>query len=307
MTRKAHVALRFPPLDLSLIAPRLRQSHSEYMQLSGGCSPQGYLFSAHVFNPSIHEIAGILESLKTAEPLAGSVSDIGGGLVVKHGKRTSVTEALAMDFVRRCTSIPVPIVRMCFRHCDETFIVMDRIKGQPLDSIALGMTSHDLRQVSACLASYVRELRALDAGLPVAMGSWPCGPYDNILFEPSPLQEFTSAEEFHAYWIWRLGVRTNLSTIPATLCSTGLSFEVVLTHGDWAARNVMVHGLDITGIVDWELFGWYPDFWELMMASRGSCDDKWLLELDAAMGPEKEISINYRSVLNDVFFRPWVE
>jgi len=46
--------------------------------------------------------------------------------------------------------------------------------------------------------------------------------------------------------------------------------------------------------------------WELM-ASRGSCDDKWLLELDAAMGPEKEISINYRSVLNDVFFRPWVE
>lgn len=307
VTSKDHVALRFPPLILSLDAPRLCQSDSEYMSFARGRSPQDYLFSAHTFNPPDHEIAGILESLKTAEHLEGPVYDIGGGLVVKRSKRASVTEALAMDFVRRCTSIPVPIVRMCFRHCDQTYIVMDRVKGQTLKSIALDMTSQDLRQVATRLAGYVRELRALDAGLTVAMGSWPCGPYDNLLFQPSPLQEFTLAEQFHEYWIWRLGMRTNLKSIPATLCSTGLSHEVVLTHGDLAAWNIMVQGSDITGILDWELFGWYPDFWELMMASRGSCNDRWQLELEAALGQESEISMNYRSVLGDIFFRQWAE
>jgi hypothetical protein len=69
----------------------------------------------------------------------------------------------------------------------------------------------------------------------------------------------------------------------------------------------MVQGSDITGILDWELFGWYPDFWELMMASRGSCNDRWQLELEAALGQESEISMNYRSVLGDIFFRQWAE
>jgi len=43
MTSKVHVALRF----------RLWQSYSENMRLSGDHSPQDYLFSVHVFNPSI--------------------------------------------------------------------------------------------------------------------------------------------------------------------------------------------------------------------------------------------------------------
>jgi hypothetical protein len=63
--------------------------------------------------------------------------------------------------------------------------VMDRIEGQSLDSVP-SMTSHDLRQVASRLAGYIRELRALNTGLTVTMGSWPCGPYDNLLFEPAP-------------------------------------------------------------------------------------------------------------------------
>jgi hypothetical protein len=52
MMSKAHVALRFPPLNLSLItpacgSPTLKTCHS------GDRSPQDYLFSVHVFNPSI--------------------------------------------------------------------------------------------------------------------------------------------------------------------------------------------------------------------------------------------------------------
>jgi hypothetical protein len=46
--------------------------------------------------------------------------------------------------------------------------------------------------------------------------------------------------------------------------------------------NVMVQRLNITGILDWEVFRWYPGFGELMVASHDSCDDRWQLELEAA-------------------------
>ena len=37
----------------------------------------------------------------------------------------------------------------------------------------------------------------------------------------------------------------------------------VFTHGDIAPRNIMVDETHrITGILDWETAGWYPDYWE---------------------------------------------
>lgn len=42
---------------------------------------------------------------------------------------------------------------------------------------------------------------------------------------------------------------------------------VVFTHGDLAPRNIMVSDdASITGIVDWEDAGWYPEHWELVKA-----------------------------------------
>jgi hypothetical protein len=63
------------------------------------------------------------------------VYDIGGDLIVKHGKRVSITKALAMDLVRRCTSIPIRRVRMCFRH----WVIST--SSRPINTVVLGITS----------------------------------------------------------------------------------------------------------------------------------------------------------------------
>ncbi|GAB1198429.1 hypothetical protein APSETT444_007748 [Aspergillus pseudonomiae] len=40
------------------------------------------------------------------------------------------------------------------------------------------------------------------------------------------------------------------------------SNQSVFTHGDIAARNIMVDDQNaVTGILDWEYAGWYPDYW----------------------------------------------
>lgn len=37
--------------------------------------------------------------------------------------------------------------------------------------------------------------------------------------------------------------------------------KTLLTHGDLLPRNILVEGSKITGILDWETAGYYPEFW----------------------------------------------
>jgi hypothetical protein len=42
--------------------------------------------------------------------------------------------------------------------------------------------------------------------------------------------------------------------------------KVCYTHGDLNTENIMVHGppgsLKVSAIIDWEMAGWYPEYWE---------------------------------------------
>jgi thiamine kinase-like enzyme len=42
--------------------------------------------------------------------------------------------------------------------------------------------------------------------------------------------------------------------------------HIVFTHGDLQLRNIMVKDGNVSGIIDWELSGWYPEYWEFSKA-----------------------------------------
>lgn len=44
--------------------------------------------------------------------------------------------------------------------------------------------------------------------------------------------------------------------------------RTVLTHGDLSSLNILAHGDDIVGIVDWATAGWYPSYWEYTTACQ---------------------------------------
>ncbi|CAG7561114.1 unnamed protein product [Fusarium equiseti] len=48
--------------------------------------------------------------------------------------------------------------------------------------------------------------------------------------------------------------------LPGITHSSG--HKIVFTHGDINMRNVMVHKGRISGIIDWENAGWFPNYWE---------------------------------------------
>lgn len=43
-------------------------------------------------------------------------------------------------------------------------------------------------------------------------------------------------------------------------------YKIMLTHNDIVARNVMVKGDNVCAIVDWELAGFFPEYWEYCSA-----------------------------------------
>lgn len=43
-------------------------------------------------------------------------------------------------------------------------------------------------------------------------------------------------------------------------------YAIVFTHGDFYPRNIMVKDGHVKAIIDWEMAGWYPEYWEFAKA-----------------------------------------
>lgn len=55
--------------------------------------------------------------------------------------------------------------------------------------------------------------------------------------------------------------------------------DIVLTHNDFAPRNILVQGSKVVAIVDWEFSGYYSEYWEYNKALwRPAWDSAWIKE-----------------------------
>lgn len=90
----------------------------------------------------------------------------------------------------------------------------------------------------------------------------------------TPYQPHDSLQEFNKnligavwdkVWGYRSGDETSLA------CANKLHespHRIVFTHGDLAHHNILVEDGHVTGFIDWEAAGWYPNYWEFTTAWR---------------------------------------
>ena len=53
------------------------------------------------------------------------------------------------------------------------------------------------------------------------------------------------------------------------------------THGDLSSLNILVRGVTVVAIVDWETAGWYPSYWEYTTAYNVNPQNEfWRDEVD---------------------------
>lgn len=79
-------------------------------------------------------------------------------------------------------------------------------------------------------------------------------------------------------WIWKRWLKSMRKKSPS---------RFVLTHGDLTPRNIMVEGSTVTGIIDWERGGFFPEYCEYAWAKKlcHSHEDWWFPILDELLQP----------------------
>lgn len=65
------------------------------------------------------------------------------------------------------------------------------------------------------------------------------------------------------------------------------------THGDLSSFNILVRDGKIAGLIDWEMSGWLPDYWEYTSAWHvNPYDEFWREEVDRFLEPHgKELEM----------------
>lgn len=202
--------------------------------------------------------------------------------VVKTGDCVRLAEAAAMRLVREQTTIPVPEVYNAY--IDDTTgharIVMQFIEGDCLVDV---WDKYDTEQKEVIL----RQLHDMFAQLRNIKGTF-IGSVDKSACE-DPLfdEDFGKYGPYDSEASFTQGIITALNnTLESgwtnTVCAMvgALSdHQIVLTHGDISPRNILVRDGKVVAILDWEMAGYYPEYWEYVKAFfRPAWESEWMKE-----------------------------
>ncbi len=177
-------------------------------------------------------------------------------------------EALAMDFVRKHTSIPVPRVLRTIQTEDaedELFYVMDFVDGQQLRHVWPTLSIWGKLRVAWTLRSYIRQLRRIDSTLSSVPGPLGDSPQTCIgfIFESKRHTSFPNMEALFAWFHENARMRRVRARLPPIKYDPFHDCRrMVMTHMDLNMRNILVGKDGRIWIIDWDWSGFYPDWFE---------------------------------------------
>jgi aminoglycoside phosphotransferase (APT) family kinase protein len=188
---------------------------------------------------------------------------------VKTGDCVRLAEANSMKFVREHTTIPVPKVYNVYKDQDtgHVRIVMEFIEGNRLEDMWDKFDVSQKKIVVEQLHDFFSQLRKIKGPFIGCIDGTACedqlftdelggyGPYDN---ESDFNKGIVTALKRSRQGPW--------VDVVCEMITSLKNHKIVLTHGDFAPRNILVQGTKVVAVLDWELSGYYPEYWEYVKA-----------------------------------------
>ena len=184
-----------------------------------------------------------------------------------------VPESTTLDFVFFHTTIPVPRVRRVLHTSGgDIATVMDHIPGQQLRFVWPSMSFLDKLKIVLTIRDYIRQLRAIrhprtSIPGPLAPGNVALNPRCQMMTGNMDLirPECSTYAELSEWW----NNRYELSVKMVPKIHVGVPREpfddkkpMVLTHCDLNMRNFIVGDDGRLYLIDWEMSGVYPEWFE---------------------------------------------
>lgn len=234
-----------------------------------------------------------LASRPNAKSLNWRVTLIEPGFILKTEKPEKILEEWESHRLALCrtTTLPIPPL-FAFQNSTKPFyIAMGEIRGVTLDSRLASLTTLELNHIASQLTSFLAELRAIkgDGGIGGVTGR----PLTSAFFDyMRPPRYFKNVGDFYAHIIecfhaqsckygqappddrkeaWE---KQFMAKLPAAVVQ-GRPRAVHFTHGDLGPTNILVDtsGSTITGIIDWGMAAWLPDYWEYVRMKQWGSQD----------------------------------
>ncbi|KAI0133663.1 hypothetical protein BJ170DRAFT_699589 [Xylariales sp. AK1849] len=177
-------------------------------------------------------------------------------------------EIEAMEYVRSRTAIPMPIIldKSINDNDDaESFILMKRIPGQQLqeawpklDENARIRTTHELH-------SYIRSCTAFDHLILAGLG-------------PALMGQHTIIGSTTCPHVGHLSLTfPDLTGSLNIVISRWTTMTLSSIHADLSGENILVDPVSgsVTGIIDWEMAGFWPQWWEYRKVLFGGRNRGW--------------------------------
>ncbi|THV44440.1 hypothetical protein BGAL_0642g00030 [Botrytis galanthina] len=200
------------------------------------------------------------------------------GMYLKYGPEVyadrHAAEFNALKVVRSQTSIPVPIPIDFLVSPTESLLVTSRVEGESAGLAIDECSDEEMHQMSQDLRSYVAELHTIeqskDSKYSITNASG--GPCLDYRIDSEVVGPFHNEKQFSE--------SLQLGILPGLMHRT--DHKMHFTHSDLNMRNILVKDGKISGIVDWENAGWYPEYWEYTKCHFGCrLDKRWLKMIDA--------------------------
>lgn len=210
-------------------------------------------------------------------------------IFIKHGRKYEIQrETDAIQFVRRHTSIPLPSIIESRKSEDDSWYTMQVIPGKSLSDAWTDMSEQARLKTRTELCGYIKELRAIQPPEPVYIGSCTSSSaYDHRLNNSLPCGPFSSESAFNDFLVSPVQ-RCPRQELVAFYCNQLKdTHQIVFTHADLCGDHIIVDPVTgkINGIIDWEMAGWWPEYWEYTKALYGSrCQQWWKLLVSEAVG-----------------------
>lgn len=212
------------------------------------------------------------------QPLAKRAYKVSDSVYIKRGTSLEVQrEVDAIEFVQRHTSIPLPSV-IDFRHESDSWFSMKLLPGSPLTDAWTGMSEGARKRTRQELHDFLYELRAIPPPKRVYIGSCTGGPaFDHRLNNGLPCGPFASESDFNDFLVAPVARCPRKELVAYYRQRLADNHEIVFTHADLCGDHILVEPAtgQITGIIDWEMAGWWPAYWEYTKSLFGNKYEPW--------------------------------
>ncbi|KAH7317052.1 kinase-like domain-containing protein [Stachybotrys elegans] len=182
--------------------------------------------------------------------------------VVKFGKRTDLGEVAALR-VAADAGLPVPHVRDTSTSSDgQRRISMGFIQGKTLDKLWSDMSVEQKKDFASQLRGLIEKMRSVPAPPNYIGGCDGIEIRDTRSFSTFHAPACCDKNAFNEFLI--LNLLERIPPVMRTAFSRQLQtgHRIVLSHCDLAPGNIIVKDGKIEGLIDWEVAGWCPEYWE---------------------------------------------